>query len=247
MLPCAAKVRCAGFGGWYLKKNEENHVNTRQVIGLRREVSSKQERGVRRRKRLVEAARHFLKTRDPQEISFKDIAKKADVPEGSAYHFFANKYDVFSALAMELGEAFGTEAAKPIEKDNSGTWQNFVASQIDRSAAIYRSDPVARKVLLGATMPHEVKNVDKESVEAYIATLEARFHELFVMPKIMNFSKRLKYTVTMIDAIFELDHNVNGNLSDEIVEEAKLAMIGYLSNFIPPVLELKDRNEGSDI
>jgi AcrR family transcriptional regulator len=246
MLPCASRVRFTGFGGWYVKKNEETKVNTRQVIGLRREVSSKQERGVRRRKRLVEAARHFLRTRDPQEISFKEIAKKADVPEGSAYHFFANKYDVFSALAIELGEAFATEAAKPIELDKSGTWQNFVASLIDRSAAIYRSDPVARKVLLGATMPHEVKNVDRESVEAYIATMEVRFHELFVMPKIKKFSQRLLYSLTMIDAVFELDHNENGNLSDEIVEEAKLAMIGYLSNFIPPVLEPKARSEGSD-
>lgn len=246
MLPCAARVRFSGFGGWYVKKTEENQVNTRQVIGLRREVSSKQERGVRRRKRLVEAARHFLETQDPQEISFKEIAKQAEVPEGSAYHFFANKYDVFSALAIELGEVFASEVAKPLDEESVGTWQDFVASLIDRSSRIYRSDLVARKVLLGATMPHEVKNADKESVEAYIATMEARFHEMFVLPNIERFSQRLIYALTMVDAIFALDHNAKGNLSDEIVEEAKLAMIGYLSNFIPSVLELKDRREGSD-
>ena len=239
MLPCSTMVRFGSFGSWHVKNDEEERVKTRQVIGRRREVSSKQERGVQRRKRLVEAARYFLETRDPQEISFKEIAKKAEVPEGSAYHFFANKYDLFSALATEMGEAFAAVAAKPVENDEIKSWQDFVALLIDRSSEIYRCDPVARKVLLGSTMPHEVKNVDRENVEAYIATMEARFNELFVMPNIARFSQRLIYALTMIDAIFELDYSANNNLSDEIIEEAKLAMVGYLSNFIPPVLELK--------
>jgi AcrR family transcriptional regulator len=241
MLPCSARVRFGSFGLWQIENDEEEQVNTRQVIGRRREVSSKQERGVQRRKRLVDAARYFLETRDPQEISFKEIAKQAEVPEGSAYHFFANKYDLFSALATDLGEVFAAVAAKPIDDDKINSWQDFVATLIDRSAEIYRNDPVARKVLLGSTMPHEIKNVDKESVEAYIATMEARFNELFVMPKIAQFSQRLVYALTMIDAIFELDYSANDNLSDEIIEEAKLAMVGYLSNFIPPVLELKNQ------
>ncbi|WP_425046201.1 TetR/AcrR family transcriptional regulator [Primorskyibacter sp. S87] len=214
-------------------------MSTRQVIGLRREVTSKQERGVQRRKRLVEAARHFLETRDPQEISFKEIAKHAEVPEGSAYHFFANKYDLFSSLAAELGQSFVTVVAEPFEPGSVGSWQEFFARIIDRSCAIYRSDLVARKILLGVTMPNEVKHVDQENIEAYVAAMEERFYDMFDARPIPKFRQRLNYALTMIDAIFELDFSEHGNLTDDIVEEAKLMMIGYLAHFIPENLEMK--------
>lgn len=240
MLPSSARVRFDGFGCWFLETEEGRGMNTRQVIGLRREVSSKQERGVQRRKRLVDAARHFLETRDPQEISFKEIAKYAEVPEGSAYHFFANKYDVFSALAADLGQSFAERISEPVNANGVQTWQEFISLAIDRSALIYRSDTVARKVLLGSTMPHEVKNVDSASIETYISIVEARLHELFEMPQIDRLSERLLYALTMVDALFELDLNTHDNLSDEIIEEVKLMMVGYLANFIPADLHRRD-------
>ena len=208
-------------------------MNTRQVIGRRREVSSQQERGVRRRKRLVDAARHFLQDRDPQEISFKEIAKKAEVPEGSAYHFFANKYDVFSALAIELGERFSAAVTEPLAHSEAASWQDFISAIIERSAQIYRNDPIARKVLLSSTMPHEVKNADRESALTYVETMQSRLEELYEMPSVDRLLQRLLYALTLVDALFELDYNSSGNISEEITEEAKLAMIGYLANFIP--------------
>lgn len=216
-------------------------MSTRQVIGRRREVTSKQERGVRRRKRLVESTRHFLETLDPQEISFKEIAKHAEVPEGSAYHFFANKYDLFSAVAAEAGEVFVSEISKPFTNGEINSWQDFLVQVIDRSAGIYRSDLVARKVLLGATMPHEVKNVDKVSIEAYVATLETLYHALFESPPVPKFRQRLIYALTMVDAIFELDLRSNENLSDEIIDEAKTMMVSYLAGCIPENVTLKQR------
>ena len=217
-------------------------MTVRQVIGRRRETTSKQERGVQRRKKLVEATRHFLQTQDPQEISFREIAKHAGVPEGSAYHFFANKYDLFSALAAEMGERFAEEAARPIGDAEVSSWQDFVILLIDQSVSIYRADPIARKVLLGATMPNEVRNTDQKSVLAYAETVRARFDELFEMPKVSKLTQRLIYALTIIDAVFEFHLRTNDNLDDAIVEEANFATIGYLSNFVPPVLERKLKN-----
>ena len=231
-----SRIRFDEFGCWFIEKSKETQLNTRQVIGRRREVTSQQERGVRRRKRLVDAARHFLQERDPQQISFKEIAKKAEVPEGSAYHFFANKYDVFSALAIELGERFSEAVMEPLDDSETSTWQDFISAIIDRSAQIYRQDPIARKVLLSSTMPHEVKNADHESALTYVDTMQSKLNELYEMPIVDRLPQRLLYALTLVDALFELDYNANGNLSEEVSEEAKLAMISYLSNFIPPDL-----------
>ena len=57
------------------------------------------------------------------------------------------------------------------------------------------------------------------------------------MPKVTTFTQRLIYALIIIDAIFELHLRSHENLDDGIVDEAKFAMIGYLSNFLPPVLE----------
>lgn len=233
------RMRFDSTGSWTMETKRKGSVKTRQVIGRRREVSSKQERGIQRRKRLVEAARHFLESQGPQDISFKAIARQADVPEGSAYHFFANKYDVFSALAADIGEEFVQELARPIPKGRIANWQEFIALIIDRSANLYRSDPVARKVLLGTTMPNEVRKVDQENIEDYISSVEARFYELFDAPSIVRLSDRLMYALTMIDAIFELDLSENDNLTLNMVEEAKVMMTSYLANFIPEDTKLK--------
>ena len=45
-------------------------------------------RGRARRKKLVDAAVKLLATRQATEVSFRDIYESAEVPPGSAYHFF---------------------------------------------------------------------------------------------------------------------------------------------------------------
>ena len=61
--------------------------------------SATRKRGRERRKLLLKAAYELLDARPVEDVSFRDIADQADVPEGSAYHFFANRFDLFSALA----------------------------------------------------------------------------------------------------------------------------------------------------
>jgi len=81
-------------------------VSNRQKIGLRKAPSATQKRGRERRKLLLKATYELLCVRPVEDVSFRDIADRADVPEGSAYHFFANRFDVFSALAKELSDQF---------------------------------------------------------------------------------------------------------------------------------------------
>ena len=85
-----------------------------QKIGKRRNVSAVQTRGVARREALVNAAMELLSEQLPQDISFREIAKAADVPEGSAYHFYANKYDLFAAVAEILSDQFYQAHLEPI-------------------------------------------------------------------------------------------------------------------------------------
>lgn len=55
-----------------------------------------------RRKLLLDAAIQLLETTPIEELSFKQVSEKAGVPEGSAYHFFANRYDLLKVSTWPL-------------------------------------------------------------------------------------------------------------------------------------------------
>jgi AcrR family transcriptional regulator len=50
-------------------------------------------RGRERREKLVQAAYDLLSERPIEEISFREIAERAEIPEGSAYHFYSNRFN----------------------------------------------------------------------------------------------------------------------------------------------------------
>jgi AcrR family transcriptional regulator len=98
-------------------------VSNRQKIGLRKAPLATRKRGRERRKLLLKATYELLCAQPVEDISFRDIAEKAGVPEGSAYHFFANRFDLFSALAEELSEQFIEAHRRKVPPSRRKTWQ----------------------------------------------------------------------------------------------------------------------------
>ena len=92
-------------------------------------------------------------------------------------------------------------------------------------------------------MPPEVKRTDSANVETFVQTLETTFRQFFELPPIPEFQQRLIYVTVMHDALFENHMAANENLSPEIIQEAKLAILSYLANFIPPVLVRKTQQD----
>lgn len=212
---------------------------TRQIIGKRRKVSAVQSRGVARREALIKAAIELLETNEPQSISFREIAKAADVPEGSAYHFYANKYDLFAAVASEMSEVFLEAQSRSIRRKPISTWHDVVDVLVERGAEIYRSNTVARTLLIGSTVPPEIKQVDSANNLKIAMVMKERFEEYFILPDIPEFERKLFYFIEMTDLLFSINLRETGDVQDEIVEEAKRVGRGYLSTYLPSVLTNK--------
>ena len=82
--------------------------------------------GLRRRQALIDATSELLCERDIEDVSFRDIASRADVLEGSAYHFFANRFDIFSAVADTLSEKFIAAHEAPVPESKRAFWWELV-------------------------------------------------------------------------------------------------------------------------
>lgn len=212
-------------------------AKARQVVGKRRARKHVQERGNTRRKMMLDAAEELLASMPIEELSFKQVSEKAGVPEGSAYHFFANRYDLLTALASELADRFGARYRDPIQSKRVKSWHDIVDIVVDRAVKIYRENPAAMQIWLSGRTPAEVRLADHVSDKSVSSDLQSLFEQFFVLPDLPTDYDVFFYFLELSDVILSLSIIENGELTEHMIEEAKRVGRGYLGTYLPPVLK----------
>jgi len=211
--------------------------NPRQVIGKRRTRKHVQERGNIRRKQMLDATEELLTTVPIEELSFKQISEKARVPEGSAYHFFANRYDLLSALAARIAHRFGARYREPVARKAVGCWTDLVDVLVERAVALYRENPAAMKIWLGGRTPAQVRLADHLSEEQVSSDLQELFELYFVLPVLPTDYDIFFYFLELTDVPLSLSVIETGAISQHAIDEAKRVGRGYLGTYLPFDLE----------
>ena len=211
----------------------------RETVGLRKQNTGVRKRGKERREQLLRAAYELLCAHPVEEIAFIDIARRADIPEGSAYHFFSNKYDVFAALARELSDNFVEAQAKPYRKQQLGSWQDLADQMVNRGARIYRDHPPATQLFIGGKTPPEIKMLDRINDREVAAALEQTFNKYFELPEAMVKPDTFYIFIEIVDLIFSLSILEHGKITTEMLEEARRAGKAYLGIYLPEKLTAK--------
>ena len=207
-------------------------MSNRQKIGLRKAPSATRKRGRERRKLLLKATYELLCVRPVEDVSFRDIADKAGVPEGSAYHFFANRFDVFSALAEELSDQFIEAHRRKVPPSRRRTWQALAEYLVDVGAKVYAKNPPARQLLIGGKTPPEVKQADRINDRAVGNVMHEVFAEHFELPESDEMRNAFYYFIEITDLIFTLSVIEHGKITPAMLAEAKRAGIGYLGTYL---------------
>jgi AcrR family transcriptional regulator len=207
-------------------------VSNRQKIGLRKAPSATRKRGRERRNLLLQATYDLLCARPVEEISFRDIADAAGVPEGSAYHFFANRFDLFSALAEDLSEQFIEAHRRRVPPSRLESWQTLAEHLVDVGAKVYAENPPARQLLIGGKTPPEVKQADRINDRAVGNVMYEVFAEHFELPDTDEMRKAFYYFIEITDLIFTLSVIEHGEITSAMLAEAKRAGTGYLGTYL---------------
>jgi AcrR family transcriptional regulator len=207
-------------------------MSNRQKIGLRKAPSATRKRGRERRKLLLKATYDLLCLRPVEDISFRDIADEAGVPEGSAYHFFANRFDVFSALAEELSDQFIEAHQRKVPPSRRKSWQALAEHLIDVGAKVYAKNPPARQLLIGGKTPPEIKQADRLNDRAVGNVMYEVFAEHFELPETDEMRKAFFYFIEITDLIFTLSVIEHGEITAGMLAEAKRAGTGYLGTYL---------------
>jgi len=212
-------------------------TKSRQVVGKRRQRKRVQERGNARRRMLLEAAEEMLESMPIEELSFKQVSAKAGVPEGSAYHFFANRYDLLTALASRLADRFREYYSRPVPTDQVKSWHDLVGIVVDRAVEMYRGSPAAMKIWLSGRTPAQVRLADHVGDEQVSNELYEWFSNYFVLPDLPEDYDIFFYFLELADVPLSLSIIEHGELTEQGIQEAKRVGIGYLGTYLPPVLE----------
>jgi AcrR family transcriptional regulator len=222
-----------------VKSNRKTHT-TRQIVGKRRERSHVQQRGNKRRSKLLASAEKLLETTAVEQLSFRQIAKHADVPEGSAYHFFANKYDLLTALATNLAERFSEVYKRPIPAEHIHSWHELADWFVERAAEMYSSNPAATQIWLGGRIPPQVKLADRIGDRAVSDVIHEVFDQHFLLPELPRKRDIFFFYMELADVILSLSVIEQGSITPPMLEEAKRAGRGYLATYLPAVMARRE-------
>jgi len=207
-------------------------MSTRQQIGLRKTHAATHERGRERRQLLLQAAYDLLCERDIDDVSFRDIAARAGVPEGSAYHFYANRFDLFTALANQLSDLFVRAHQRVVPRNRRRNWKDLAGYLVEVGARVYAENPPARQLLIGGKTPPQVKQADRINDQVVGEVMYGAFARYFEIPDSEGMRTAFYYFIEITDLLFTLSVIENGEITDTMLAEAKRAGIGYLSTWL---------------
>lgn len=105
-----------------------------------------QARSQQRFDRILEAARDVLVDVGFESFTFDEVSRRAEVPIGTLYQFFANKYVLICELDRQDTAASVAELERFSHQVPALQWPDVLSEFIDHLARLWREDPSRRAV-----------------------------------------------------------------------------------------------------
>ncbi len=207
---------------------------------LKMRKSTLRVRGIARRELLLSTVRTLLDERELDEISLGDVAARAGMPKGSAYHFYDDIKDLYAALLALTEEEVDRIHRLPIT-DPVREWSDVVRMLIRRGVKFYNSNRSSRQLQIGPKTPPELKLRDRRSDLALGAVYQQQIHAFFELPALPNASQVFFRAVEVADLMFSLSVLDTGKITEEMAAEAERATIAYLATYLPTKLRRRRR------
>ena len=194
-----------------------------------------QQRGIVRREKLQDAAIDLLNKKDLDDVTFLDITHKAKIPTGSAYHFYANKLEVFAALGARYGEILRKDLGQ-LDDREWASWQDILCEMVDKGFAFYQKNPAAQQILISGKTPSSIKLTDRGNDMELAWIIENQIEKYFVIPDIPSRTELFFRWVEIVDLFFTLSYISEGKITPEMCDEAKRAANAYIRTYLPEVM-----------
>lgn len=185
-----------------------------------------QQRSRERFSRILVAARGVLVDVGFESFTFDEVAKRAEVPIGTLYQFFANKYVLICELDREDTAATLEQIKRFAEQVPALQWPDFLDELIDHLAVMWREDPSRRAVW------HAIQSTP--ATRATAAATEKPLLELLaevLRPLAPNADEAMRTSIAglLIHTVVSLlNYGVGHHGFEATVREIKRMIVAYL-------------------
>ncbi len=186
----------------------------------------KTKRGNQRRDALLNATKEMIALDGVSEISFVSIAKKAEVPLPSIYHYFKNLESLILIIVEELGQEL-LENLKVVKASNFQSSEERIHFLLDENIKFLNEHPIAKKIFYAPSLPDSAKAIDEKlmlemselffwSVRSELKRSEEVFFERFLV------------AVQIFDAIAKHDLSNKTKISASAATDIRNIVTSYL-------------------
>jgi len=200
-----------------------------------------QQRSINRFELILKAAEDLLQENNIEDISFYDVAAKANISPASVNYLFPT----MSSLCIELSKRYlrvstedVLEAQRVLIKQRNPSWQSWFREMGLRVQAHYNVNRHISEVVLGPALNRESRRAAISGNTEIAQELVAGLNKVFLIPEIPGLLLRFCYAVEIADSIMSRSYILSGYVSDESTEELIRMQIAYLRNFLPETLLL---------
>jgi AcrR family transcriptional regulator len=195
--------------------------------------------GIARRQLLLKSARKMLRTTPLADLSLGEVAKRANVPKGSAYFFYDDINALCASLVVLLDEELQAILREPLtEKVNS--WQEIVVLLLKRGSEFLQNDTAACQLLIGKDAAPALKLIDRANDVVLGRILEEQVTCKFQLPAIPDRPKLFFRAVGLADLMFCLSMIEYGKITKEYADEGCRAAVAYLGTYFAESLPKRD-------
>jgi len=196
-----------------------------------------QDRGIKRRDKLVAALRVLLSEKEIREVRYQEVADLAGIPLPSCYNLFKSKADLIQALAEYYAPLFNAFAFAPLEEDAvPNKWSDLVEVMVDRAVLFVDKHVAARRVWFGFDIPAQVADLTRQRERITAVAYRKFISRYFELPAINDLDEYFYLALEIGDRIMHVAEYGGRDHYDFYIAEAKRAQIAYLSVHVPPAL-----------
>ncbi|NDK89559.1 TetR/AcrR family transcriptional regulator [Gordonia desulfuricans] len=185
-----------------------------------------QERSKRKFSAMLSSARELLIDVGFESLTCEEIAARAEVPIGTLYQYFANKYVIVCELDRQDTVAVREELTEFATEVPSLEWPALLEKFLDHLAALWRDDPSRRAVWLAVQSTPATRATASEN-ELVLAQQVSRL--IAPLTPSQRDRRDMMSQVLVHTAYSLLSFSVqDGHDHDETVAELKRMLAGYL-------------------
>ena len=196
---------------------------------------------MQRVERILAATEELLEAANLEDISFNDIARRADISPSSINYFFPT----MAALRIELTKKYVRQSSKGVieahrmsARMRNPSWQDWLRIIAKQAQQVFNDNRPMSEGVLGPVLHRESRRAQIEDNKRIARVMIESFTQVFVMPDVPTLEHEFAMMLEMFDALWSSAYIAHGRIDDLTLEETVRIGIAHLRTVLPEVLPL---------